>query len=101
MSNYTVSRGNVGVYDKTLAADTIDVVTFTGVDLDQVEIATDGSHDVYVTFGAGSTPMVGGGNSYRIPAVAGYTVFPVHTSGDTVVKLISSGVPLYSVTNPT
>jgi hypothetical protein len=100
VASYVVSAGNVGVHAKTLAASTVDTVTFTGKDLPSVEVLSDGSADIYVCFGTG-TPTVGGGNCQRIPAGSGGAILPVHTTGDTVVKLISAGTPVYSVSNPT
>jgi hypothetical protein len=97
MASYTVPAGHVGAHEKTLVADTADTVTFTGADLAEVRIITDGAADIYVSFGSSSTPAVAGSSSWRVPGVAGSTVLPVRTSGDTVVKLISSGTPEYSV----
>lgn len=97
MANYTVAVGAVAVHDKQLAANVADKVTFTGQDLDVVEILSDGAAAIFVAFGAAAVPTVGGPNCYQIPAAAGSSVFRVHTSGDTVVHLISAGTPTYSV----
>lgn len=100
MASYTVPAGHIGVHAKTLVAATVDTVTFTGADLAEVRVITDGAADTYVSFGSG-TPTVAGTNTWRVPALTGNNMvidLPVHTSGDTVVKLISSGTPVYSVT---
>lgn len=97
MANYTVDAGDVGAHAKTLAAATVDTVTFTGFDAPEVEILSDGSADIYVTFGSSETPTVGGSQCYRVPVGSVSAVFAPRTSGDTVVKLISAGTPLYSV----
>ncbi len=96
MANYTVPAGDVGVHAKTLVANTADKVTFTSQDLPMVEVITDGSAAVFVSFGA-VPATVNGTPCFQVPALAGASVFPVHTSGDTVVNLISAGTPVYSV----
>lgn len=95
MASHTVPAGHVGVHAKTLVADTVDTVTFTGADLTQVRVISDGTEDLYVSFGT-VTPTVAGTMCHLVPA-AGAVVLPVRTSGDTVVKLISAGTPTYSV----
>jgi hypothetical protein len=97
VSAYTVPAGDVGVHAKTLVASTVDTVTFTSADLPEVEVLTDGTADIYVTFGSTKTPTVAGTQCWRVPAGSASAVLPVHTSGDTIVKLISSGTPGYSV----
>lgn len=97
MAQYTVPAGHVGVHEKQLTAATIDQVTFTGIDLPEVEILSDGTADIYVSFGSTTTPTVAGTICYRVPAGSASAVFEPRTSGDTVVKLISSGTPVYSV----
>lgn len=96
MAAYTVPAGHVGVHEKQLVADTVDTVTFTGVDLPEVEVLTDGSADVYVAFGS-VTPTVAGTDCWRVPAGSVSAVIAPRTSGDTIVKLISAGAPTYSV----
>lgn len=98
MAEYTVAPGHVGAHAKTLTAATEDVITFTGADLAAVEVQTNGTADIYVFTGKGAGPAtVAGGNCWRIPAVAGSRVVPVERPGDTVVRLVSSGTPTYSV----
>jgi hypothetical protein len=108
MSNYTVPPGNVGVHKKTLAPGVIDTVTFALGDPGtpgwnkvprRVEILTDGVDEVYATTD-GSAPTVAGGNTYRLPSAGGLVAVVVSVdsaSGAAVVKLISSGSPVYSV----
>jgi hypothetical protein len=96
MAAYTVPAGDVGVHEKQLAATTVDTVTFTGADLSEVEILSDGSAAIYVSFGA-ATPTVGGTGCWQVPAASSSAVLHPHTSGDTIVKLISAGTPVYSV----
>lgn len=108
MTAYEVPSGHVGVHEKTLTASVVDTVTFDPGDPGapgwgrlprSVEVLSDGAADIYVTVD-GSTPTVAGTNCYRLPASAGATVIDVRDSDATdavVVKLISSGTPVYSV----
>lgn len=101
MANYSVPANHVGVHAKALAAGVVDTVTFTGVDLPEIEVLTDGTADIYVTFGASATPTVAGTQCWRIPTGSGSATLPIRTSGDTVVKLLSEGTPVYSVSRTT
>lgn len=96
MTAYTVPSGHIAAHAKTLVASTQDTVTFTGADLTEVEIFTSGTAAIYVRIGTGSA-TVAGTDCWQVPAVAGSSTLPVRTSGDTVIKLISSGTPTYSV----
>lgn len=96
MASHVVPDGHVGVYNKTLVAAAIDTVTFTSTDVSEVAIATDGTEDIFVKFGGGA-PTVEGTDCFLVPSVAGVTRFAPRTSSATVVKLISSGTPVYSV----
>ncbi len=108
MADYVVPAGHVGVHEKTLAAATVDTVTFQLGSASSpgwasrlpraVEILSDGADDIYATTD-GSTPTVTGTNCYRVPAAAGSTVIDVSDDDPTdevVVKLISAGAPTYS-----
>ena len=97
MASHTVPAGHVGVHEQQLAADTVDTVTFTGADLGEGEIITDGTAAIYVKFGDAEVPTVAGTDCWQIPEGAGSAVMNPRTSGDTVVNLISSGTPVYSV----
>ncbi len=108
MASYTVPNGHVGAHEKTMVASTVDTVTFQLGSVGtpgwanvpkQVEILTDGADDIYVTVD-GSAPTVTGTQCWRVPAFPGATVTDVRDSNPTpvdVVKLISAGTPLYSV----
>jgi len=96
MAAHSVAATEPGIRAKTLTAATVDTVTFDR-DCDAVEVYKDGPA-VYFTVD-GSTPTVAGNNSYELPGTGeGALEVEVPTSGDTVVKLISSGTPTYSVT---
>lgn len=97
MASYTVPAHHIGVHAKQLAANVVDTVTFTGVDLYEVEILTDGTEDIYVSIGATLIPTVAGTQCWRVPKGSASAVLTCDTSGDTVVKLISTGTPIYSV----
>lgn len=108
MASYTVTVSEIGAHEKTLVASTVDTVTFTLGSTGspgwarvpkKVEVITDGADDIYVTVD-GSTPTVTGAGCYRVPAFPGATVIDVRDSNLTdavVVKLISAGTPIYSV----
>jgi hypothetical protein len=98
MATYTLNSGDIGAHAKTLAASTVDTVTFTD-DVARVTIISDGTSAIYYTVD-GSTPTVAGGNCYLLPAgaVSADTRTPRDVAGSgTVVKLISTGVATYSV----
>lgn len=100
MADYTVAAGAHGAYAKQLAANVVDSVTFTGTDLDEVEVTTNGAAAVYVTTD-GTTPTVGGAGTWEIPAYGpSVRIIKVPTAGATVVKLKSAGTPTYSVAEP-
>jgi hypothetical protein len=97
MAAYTVAAAKIGAYAKLAVASTVDSVTFAE-DVQEVEIISDGAAALYVTVD-GSTPTVAGANTWILPAGALTTRTlraQVGNSG-TVVKLISSGAPTYSV----
>lgn len=101
MASYTIAAtGENGVYAKTLAANTVDTVTIARAH-DPVEVWADGTAAVYFTVD-GSTPVVGANGTYEIPAGGAAVRDNVQTPGtaNTVVKLISTGTPKYSVTAP-
>lgn len=96
MATHTVAAGAVGTAAFVLTADAVDTVTFTGVDLDQVSVISDGAAAVWYTLD-GSTPEVDGEGSWYIPAIASVATTPPPTAGSTVVKLVSEGTPLLRV----
>lgn len=96
MASYTVDADEVGVQNKTLAISTVDTVTF-GADVDGVVVFSDGTAALYFTVD-GTTPTIGGAKTHVSPAgVKSARRVTVPTSGNTVVKLISSGAVGYSV----
>lgn len=96
MADYPVAEDEIGVWEKTMAAGG-DSVTFDR-DCDEVRVTNvDGAAAIHYTVD-GSAVVVGGNATYWVPATAGASrVTPVPTSGDTVVKLDSSGTPIISV----
>lgn len=97
MSTYTVASGQIAANSKQLVASTVDTVSFAE-DLERVEVWSDGTAKLYFTVDA-STPTVGGAGCWEIPAngpAVRDVPVPEH-SGATVVKLISAGTPVYTV----
>ena len=81
---------------KTLVANTVATVTLDA-DYFEVEVVNvSGTAEVYFTTD-GSAPAIGGDGSNVLPAAIGYVQLQPRTSGNTVVKLISSGTPRVSV----
>jgi hypothetical protein len=105
MAIYNLSAGDHGVNEKTLTANTPDTVLFVQ-DCDSVEIISDGAADLYVgvgqvgTIGTSlGTPVAASNLAYRLPAGApSVRVITVPGGGATIVRLISTGTPKYSVT---
>lgn len=109
MATYAIGAAETATH-RTLAAATVDTVTFTGRRVEQVSILVhpSGTDPVWVTVD-GTTPAVSGATSHPIwPGNA--AVLPGGLSsnvldgmlGDaantpTVVKLISAGTPTYTV----
>lgn len=80
----------------TLQAATVATITFDR-DYPRVEVANvTGAAAVYFTVD-GSTPAAEQTGSHVLPAAIGSVDVDVHTSGPTVVKLISAGTPKVSV----
>jgi hypothetical protein len=96
MANYPATLSAV---DKTLVASTVDMVTFDH-DCDSVEVLSDGAAKLYFTVD-GTVPTVGGQNTYTMLAAPSTRVVRIPTAGNTVVKLVSAGTPMYSVTEAT
>lgn len=97
MASYQVAASGYSSQDNTLTASTVDTVMFLASAL-SVEVMADGTAAVYVTVD-GSTPTVSGANTFKLPPVGSWTalVLSVPTEGAPVVKLISAGTPVYSV----
>lgn len=93
MASYTGASSQ----HQTLAASTVDTVTLTA-DFNAVEVLNRGtSGDIYFTVDGVTVPTVGGAGTYVVQPGMSLIVDPA-TSANTVVKLISSGTPAYSVT---
>ena len=86
-----------GSQDNQLAASTVDTVTFTDA-TQLVEVLGDGSAEIFATVD-GTTPVVSGSHCYKIPAVLSAIKIAVPNETAVVVKLISAGTPVYSVTS--
>lgn len=82
----------------TLAASTVDAITFSS-NPKTVEVCNrDGAAAIYFTVN-GVDPTVGGDDCFVVAAAAGAALaVDAPTTTATVVKLISSGTPAYSVT---
>jgi hypothetical protein len=100
MAAYVVNLGEIGAYEKTLVAATPDTVIFSRFLDSGVEITSDGSAAIYVTLD-GTTASVAGGKMLLIPAGTGPVVrrfrFGDRREKGSVVGLVSSGTPKYSV----
>jgi hypothetical protein len=96
MAAYTVAAGEIGAHEKTLVASTVDTVTFTGElsDVD-IRVLNEGSTGIYWTID-GRVPTVGAATANYLPPNS-VAVIAVGSSAGTVVTLISSGTPKYSV----
>ena len=97
MTSYPIAAGAIAAHDKTLVASTVDTVTFTSQEVEQLKVWTDGTAAVYVSLD-GSTPTVSGAHCFKIPAAATAIAerFNVQQLSPTI-KLISAGTPVYSV----
>lgn len=98
-TNTTVTASQIGCHDITLTGSTVDTVTFERY-CPAVEITNrDTSLSIYFSVD-GTTPTVGGANTYWVgPASSLEVPAPQVTSWDsaTVVKIISSGAAHYDV----
>lgn len=96
MATYNVAGSEVGVWEKTLVANTTDTVAFHR-DADKVRVTNvSGTSAIYFTVD-GSDPTVGGQGTYWLPASALFSrTVDVQGGGETTVKIKSSGTPSYS-----
>jgi hypothetical protein len=101
MASYTVAAAEIGAWEKTLVANTVDTVTF-GRDCDKVRVVNvNGAGALYFTTD-GSTPTVGASSTYWLPAVAGSArTDSVPGGGMTGVKILSAAATSYSVEGST
>lgn len=97
MASYSIASGERAAHAKTLVGSTVDTVTFAYHAPEVEVVSLDGAAAIYFT-ADGSTPTVGGVATYVVPAAIGSrTVRLPLGAGVTVVKIISSGTPIYSV----
>lgn len=100
MAAYTVAAGDVGKYELTLAANTEDTVTFTGANLDKVDVVVhSGTAPVYFRFGSTAAVVKADGCHMVTPGTAVTCESP--DNAVTVVRLISAATCVYSVANAT
>jgi hypothetical protein len=65
---------------------------------DRVEVCNrDGVAEIFFTVD-GSTPSVGGDNTFLVPATVGALTVDANVDGPVPIKLISVGTPKYTVT---
>lgn len=97
MATYDIASDEVGVYEKTLTANTVDTVQFA-MDLSSVEIVKDEGAAIYLTVDGSKDPTVGGQHCWHLPAgVRAVRVVASTKNQHMVVKLISPGTTTYSV----
>src|SRR5687767_3099243 len=91
-------QGDRAVHAKTLVASTVDTVTLSRPCRHVEVLSHNGAGAIYFTVD-GSTPTVAGDNTFALPASASaLEVEAGDSEPPTVVKLISAGTPIYSVT---
>ena len=92
MANLSAARAK----SAALSAATADVVTL-GRNFRRVEVTNrSGDAEIWVRIG-GTNPGVGGDDATCLPAAIGSVVIESNERGNTVVRLISSGTPTYTV----
>lgn len=96
MASYSVAASE----HKTLSASTVDTATFStdkGAVMVEMRVPASGSTGIYFTTN-GSTPTVGGSDTFWVPpSIGAFKIVP--SLGSDVVKLISSTADAYSVLN--
>jgi hypothetical protein len=98
LAAYTVAAGDVGKYELTGVANTEDTVTFTGTNIDKVDVVVhSGSAPVYFRFGSTAATVKGDGCHMVTPGTAVTCETPDDSA--TVVRVISSAACVYSVAN--
>jgi hypothetical protein len=108
MATYDIASTEQGAYEKTLAASTVDTITFVLATNKgargwvgppkKFEVINEGTVGIYGTHD-GTAPTVGGAGCWYIPPTSRGVVSVKDPDPDdeVVVKLISSGTPKYSV----
>jgi hypothetical protein len=99
MASYSIAASEIAAYAKVLVASTVDTITFTASDRIKVRVTNDtGTAALFFTTDGVTDPTVNGAACERVPASAGaYVEVDIATGTATVVKVISSGTPTYSV----
>jgi hypothetical protein len=94
MATYTGSR----IISATLVANTVDTITLDA-DYVAVEILNrSGSAEIYAVADGSLAPTVGGNGCDALPAaISSLTIDASAYGSPTIVKLISSGAPTYTV----
>ena len=97
MASTTIADTEVATHS-TLTAATVETVTIDRNASTVRVMNRDGAAEIYYTLD-GSAPTVGGATTYALPAAISSEDRPVPsvTSATTVVKMISSGTPKFSV----
>lgn len=97
MAGYTIKFGAIASHDNALVASTVDTVTFSE-SVDMIAVLSDGTAAVYFTTD-GTTPAVSGDHCHKLPlsTVPQSATVNVPSTVTTVVQLISTGTPTYSV----
>jgi hypothetical protein len=96
MTAIAVAAAEVGVWEQALGAGVEDIVTFAR-DCDQVRVVNvSGAAAIYFTVD-GSAVTVGSKAAHWLPALANASkIVTVPTSGNTQLRVKSSGTPTYS-----
>ena len=86
-------------YHGTLVASTVDTITLRqGFEFVEIMIRS-GTAEIYYTLDGTTNPIVGGADCYVVPGAITSRIRanPLGSRNTTVVKLISSGTPTYTV----
>jgi hypothetical protein len=98
LAAYTVAAGDVGKYELVGVANTEDTVTFTGTNLDKVDVVVhSGTSPVYFRFGSTAAVVKADGCYMATPGTA--VTKETTDNSVTVVRVISAAACVYSVAN--
>ena len=96
MATYSLAAADIGAYDKTLAAATVDTVAWpAGAPIEWVRIINEGAAGIYITTD-GTNPTVSGATTVKVPAGT-FAVLKGPSDGAATVKLIAAAACAYSV----
>jgi hypothetical protein len=99
-NTYTLALTDLGLYGKTLTANSEDQITVArshAFDVVALALLSDGTAAMYFTTD-GTAPTVGGANTRELPAGAIAQLTFSLPLNQTTVRLISAGTPKYSLT---